>query len=126
MNIETAVLSQNPEDKSVKTVFGWQVVSEERRRSGRQYRTVVTMVRDKDMANYALLNALENKYFSLKNQLIVYKPLEFSTYVLLYLFFILPGLLTTIYKVRSKKRIKEKNRQLQNEMADLLKEAQNV
>ena len=80
------------------------------------------LARDKDMPNYALITALEAKYFSLKKRKMVYKPMDPGFAVAAFLFFIFPFIIYAAVKSSQKKKIASCNAAIQRQMNDVLKE----
>lgn len=104
--------------------FGWQYTQDIR--SGKRHYNV--LARDMDMPNYRLIKALDDKYFALKAQKEVYKPINddpinFLVMFLLLILFVFPLVIYLVYKGKQKARIQEHNDNLERQMNECLKEA---
>lgn len=131
MNIETKEVhlgySDNGErarNLKVYEGFGWKYTQDVRR--GRS--TYNVLARDKDMPNYRLIKALEDKYFTLKNQKKVYtpiydEPVNFLVMFLLLILFVFPLIIYLVFKSNQKAKIRELNERLDKEMEKCLNEA---
>lgn len=81
------------------------------------------MIRDKDSANYQELSKLEKEYLSYKHSIRQYQPMDAVLTIVLYLFFLIPGILYTIYKTKEKNEITSSNNELKIKMEKKVQEA---
>lgn len=123
MNIETKTTRQNYEEY---LNFGWEHTEDAMVRCGKHHRTEHILARDKDMENYRVLEALENKYFKLKEQKQSYNPIDGGICFALFVLFIIPGILYVCYKSKQKEHIYAHNRSLQSQMDVVVKEAKEL
>ena len=123
MQIETKTLSYAFDDY---LKFGWELAETKCTRSGRSTHTSYVLARDKEMAHYAEIAALENKYFHLKSQKKRYQPLNIGWCLLALLVFIVPGVLYITFKTLQKRKIYARNRELQQQMDAVLSDTQKL
>ena len=124
MNIETREVHWwSPEEQKTLTeelkAFGWQYTQDTQH--GRSLYHI--FARDMDMPNYKLIKALDDKYFSLKKQLKVYNKPDFSTYLLLFVLFIIPWVLFFTFKMMQKQAIADYNADIRKQMDSVVAEA---
>ena len=81
------------------------------------------MIRDKDSANYQELSKLEKEYLSYKHSIRQYQPMDAVLTIVLYLFFLIPVILYTIYKTKEKNEITSSNNELKIKMEKKVQEA---
>lgn len=111
--------------------FGWVFVEERHStshyRSGKSSRTRhVThyiLERDTDMPNYVMLKAYQEKYFYLKKSKKYYSGIDLEICVLLFLFFIIPGIIYIAIKNSNKNNVETYNNGVDKQMEYILKEA---
>ncbi len=119
-NIESLTVTKNVD---LYKKFGWEKTQsvQEHVRRGRGHCTVTryVLVRDKDMKNYSTIQQLENKYFKLYNQIKEYQPVNKDTAFLLYLLFIIPGIIYSVSKRNENEKIYNYNNQLKNKMKEI-------
>ena len=85
------------------------------------------LARDKNMRNYRRIAALDEEYFSLKNQKKVYQGrFVFTTFLMFLLFFVIPGFIYVGYKIYRKKEVKRYNEQIQVQLDTILDEARKL
>ncbi len=122
MNLETKEVSEKNHFEMMQ--FGWTIkdVIEKPAHRGRHI-SVFIMTRDKDSANYPKLAKLEQEYLSYKNSIRQYQPMNEVLTIVLYLAFLLPGILYTIYKTKEKSEITSRNNALRAKMAQNVEEA---
>ncbi len=68
------------------------------------------------MENYNVLAVLETKYFYLKDEKKHYEPVDGGCCFILFLLFILPGILYLIIKSKQEERIEKYNYEIQQKM----------
>ena len=131
MNIETKEVhlgwekdSERAKNLKVYESFGWKYTQDAHR--GRT--TYNILARDMDMPNYILIKALDDKYFALKAQKKVYKPVygepeNFLLMFVLLLLFVFPLIIYLLFKSSQKAKIQEHNAKLDREMNQVLNEA---
>lgn len=113
MDIETISI-RGPIDDYL--IFGYQLSDDVRVRHGRIHHTEHILVRDKNMKNYSLIRQLEASYFSLKRQLKTYKEIDKGTCLVLFLLFIIPGILYVVFKKEQKQSIDDYNQKIKAQM----------
>lgn len=120
MNLEVKKMLEKEHEQMIQ--FGWFVkdAMTERSQHGHQ-RLVYIMARDKDREHYDELVKLEQKYRSYKNSLQEYKPMDEGITILLYLLFIIPGVIYTVYKANQKSEVTSHN----NDMIARMKKTDN-
>lgn len=114
--------------------FGWKLVNTKtsthsHSRGPHHYTTKSTsyiLHRDTDMPNYKLIKAYEDKYFYLKNQRKYYKKADPSTAFLLFILFVIPGIIYLSIKSSKKKRINEHNNRISKEIDETLEKAKEL
>lgn len=120
MTIETKEVRQEAYADYLK--FGWQF-SQTTKHRGRAY---AILVRNKDIPHYNEIKHLEDKYMRAKSQLVTYERPDSVEYGLLYLLFIIPGIIFTVYQNAKKKSIEENNASLRKTMRMTLSEVQKL
>ena len=125
MNIETKTVRKDISDY---LKFGWKHTEDTSYRSGKIYGTASVLARDKEMPNYKLIFALENKYFRLKSNIKIYKPINdnWEVAVILFLLLVIPFVVYYIYKGKQKREINENNNRLRIEMHKVLEEVKTL
>lgn len=123
MNIETKTVRNNVEEY---LKFGWKHTEDTRVKQGRTHHTEHILARDKDMENYRLIATLEAKYFNLKSQLKIYKPMDVGASIFAFLCFIIPFVIYAGVKSNQKNNIEAHNANIHNQMDDVLKEVQSL
>ena len=93
------------------TAFGWQATQTASRRSGRSSHTVQIMARETTMPHYNDYRRLEENYETAKGNKKYYNSMEGLTVLLLFLIFIIPGIIYVAYKSNQKANIEEHNHQ---------------
>ncbi len=122
MNLEEKEASEQAHSEMMQ--FGWTIKDVIKKPTHRgRHRMVFIMVRDKDSANYQELSRLENEYLSYKHSIRQYQPMDEILTIVLYLFFLIPGILYTIYKCKQKGEITSCNNALHAKMEKKVKEA---
>ncbi len=122
MNLETKEATEQEHSEMMQ--FGWTIKDVEKRaRSRGRHRLVFIMIRDKDRANYQELSKLEKEYLSYKHSIRQYQPMDEILTIVLYLFFLIPGILYTIYKTKEKREITSSNNALKIKMEKKVQEA---
>ncbi len=106
--------------------FGWQPTQETTKRQGRIKRSYQIMARETSMPNYNEYRKLEYDYECTKRNLKAYKKMNFSTALLLFLIFIIPGVIYIIVKTRQKNSIDENNQQCYSRMQKAVSAARNI
>ena len=81
------------------------------------------LARDKDMPNYELILALENKYFATKNKIVTYEPANPFIIIILFVIGLLPGVLYLLFKSNEKNEYDSYNSKLKKEMESIAQEA---
>ena len=124
MNIETKVVRKDTYDYAK---FGWKQTGTTKS-GGRARHIEYVLARDKDMPNYRLIVALENKYFTLKSQLKTYSGIDAGTALLCFLLFVIPLFVYLGIKAHEKNEVDDNNRKIiakmkgiENEVAPLLR-----
>ena len=127
MNLETKIVDKNVD---LYKNFGWQLTDtkEERVRHGRIHRTEkkYILVREKNMKNYNIITQLESKYFKLNSQKQVYEPMKPVFVFLLFVCFIVPGIVYVAYKDQQHNKIYQYNKQLEEQKKKIVKQAQSL
>ncbi len=118
MNIETKIVRKDVPDYAK---FGWKQTGTTKS-GGRARHTEYVLSRDKDMPNYRLILALENKYFSLKSQLKTYSEVDIGTAIVLFLLFVLPFVIYIGFKMHQKWEVDANNSTILSKMKDVEKE----
>lgn len=122
MTIETKEVSESLCEEYC--YFGWQF-SQTVRRGGRgTHRNRAILVRNEDMLHYDEIRRLETEYMSLRSELKEYTRPDFSTYAVLFLLFIIPGILFSVYQSKKKSRIEEQNEEIKGKMDDIRRKAE--
>lgn len=80
------------------TAFGWQQTQTVSERHGRSTHHYCILARETSMEHYDDLRKLENEYEAAKSQIKSYRSMEISTVLLLFLLFIVPGIIYVNYK----------------------------
>lgn len=111
MTIETKEVRQGEYPDYLK--FGWQFSQTTKHRG----RTCAILIRNTDMPHYQEIKVCENKYMTAKSQLLTYERPDSVEYGLLYLLFIIPGIIFTMYQNAKKKDIEEHNARLRKTMS---------
>ena len=119
MNVETKTVGCEVEEY---LKFGWKHTEDTRVRVGRSSHTRHILARDKDMPNYRLIAALENKYFTLKSQKKYYNSIDPLWCLVAFLVFIVPGIIYVVVKHNQKKNIEAHNYAIQRQMDAVLAE----
>ena len=125
MNIETKeqhYFDEKAKNRQIALMakFGWQYTQDVKRSRGSHY---AVFARDKDMPNYRLIAALDDKYFSLERRKKTYSPITDSPEnFLLILLLVIPFLLYLAYKTAQKKRIRSHNAAIESQQEAILKE----
>jgi len=125
MNIETKTVRGDISDY---LRFAWKHTEDTSYSSGRIHGTASVLARDKEMPNYKLISALEDKYFHLKSNIKIYKPISdnWELAVILFLLLVMPFAIYCIYKGKQKRKINENNNHLQIEMEKVLEEVKSL
>lgn len=127
MNLETMIVEKNVD---LYKNFGWELTEtkNERVRRGRIHKNITKYVlaRNKDIKNYSTIKQLESKYFKLYDQKQVYKPMESGVVFLLFVCFIVPGIIYVCYKENQHNKIYQYNRKLEEQMRTIVKQAQSL
>ncbi len=127
MNLETKIVDGNVD---LYKNFGWQLTDtkEERVRHGRIHRTEkkYILVREKNMKNYAIITQLESKYFKLNSQKQVYEPMQPVFVFLLFVCFIVPGIVYVAYKDQQHNKIYQYNKQLDEQKKKIVQQVQSL
>lgn len=124
MTIETKEVSESVYQEYC--YFGWQF-SQMVRGGGRgAHRTHAILVQNKDMLHYDEMQKLETEYMNLRSKLKKYERPDFSTYVILFLLFILPGILFAVYQSGKKSRIEEHNEEIEGKMDAIRRKAETL
>ncbi len=84
------------------------------------------MTRETSMEHYDDLRKLENEYEAAKSQIKSYRSMETSTVLLLFLLFIVPGIIYVNYKKCQKMDIDKNNLDCKNKMLQVLAEAKEI
>lgn len=85
------------------------------------------LARDKNMRNYRRIASLDEEYFSLKNQKKVYQGrFVFTTFLMFLIFFVVPGIIYVVYKIRRKKEVNKYNENIQTQLDSILDEARKL
>ncbi len=122
MNLETKEATEQEHSEMMQ--FGWIIKDVEKKaRSRGRHRLVFIMIRNKDSANYQELSKLEKEYLSYKHSIRQYQPMDAVLTIVLYLFFLIPGILYTIYKTKEKNEITSSNNALKIKMEKKVQEA---
>ncbi len=107
--------------------FGWKIKDVYSKKVGRSCRrTIIVVERDLNQPNHSELVALQEKYMNLKVQLRTYIEMDELLTILLYLLFLIPGILYTIYKANQKKEIRTNNYLLHQQMEKLKAKAKEI
>ncbi len=96
------------EEMEVLKYFGWQATRSEKR-GGRIKHTYVIYARETNIANYADLVKYEIAYDKAKSEIKEEPIIEYSTFLLLLVLFIFPGVLYMVNMKRSIKNVRENN-----------------
>ncbi len=123
MNIETKTVRGDVKEY---TYFGWEHTEDARVGSGRHGHTEHVLARDKDMANYSLIKALESKYFALKSTKKTYTPMDGGLCLILFLMLILPGVIYVAFKLHQSSQIEEYNSSIDIKMSEILSEVKKL
>ena len=128
-NIETRNINlthmdhNNPTSYAELQAFGWEQVDI----AVVGFSEYAVLARDKNMRNYRRIAALDEEYFSLKNQKKVYQGrFVFTTFLMFLLFFVIPGFIYVGYKIYRKKEVKRYNEQIQVQLDTILDEARKL
>lgn len=124
MALETKDLYYGSADKKTEQIalmkkFGWEY-TEDRRYGRSGYHAVYA--RDKDMPNYRLVAALEEKYFRLDGQKKYYQPADPWICILLFVLFIIPLVFYLWFKSDQKQKYADFNAGLERQKNEILKE----
>lgn len=103
--------------------FGWQFSQTVKRGGHGTHRNRAILVRNKDMLHYDEIRKLETEYMNLRSKLKQYERPDFSTYAILFLLFIVPGILFSVYQSNKKSRIEERNEEIEGKMDAIRREA---
>lgn len=122
MNLEVKKMQEKEHSQMMQ--FGWALKDVIKENRGGHIRLTYIMTRDKDREHYDELVKLEQKYRTYKNSLKPYKPMDEGVTIILYLLFILPGVIYTIYKSKEKDEISAWNESLVAKMNKVVKEAE--
>lgn len=120
MNIETKTVIGETIDFSY---FGWQHTEDTTVKVGKHRSQAHVLARDKDMPNYRLISTYEKKYFELKNKKEKYEPIDGLFGFILFILGVVPFVIYALFKSSQKKRIKNKNDRLQQQMDYFAREA---
>ncbi len=125
MNLETKKMTE--EEHTHMMQFGWTIkdVYKESKGHGR-YRLNYLMARDKDREHYDELVKLEREYRTYKNSLMTYKPMDEGVTVILYLCFLIPGIIYTVIKAKQKSEVMSHNDNLKARMKKVSIQAQKL
>lgn len=105
------------------TAFGWQKTEVIQERHGRSTYDYQILAREKDMPNYEKLSSLEKRYELAKSNLRTYSGIDFLTALLLFLLFIVPGVIYVVYKNTKKEEIETNNYKCEQTMKAAVKDA---
>lgn len=123
MNAEKVEIKES--EKEDYLPFGWKIIDVYSKRVSRLgRRTIIVLERDKDQKNYQELASLQNKYKNLQGQIETYQEMDELVTILLYLLFIIPGILYTVYKTNQKKEIITNNYIVRSQMDGIKKKAE--
>ena len=101
--------------------FGWEYTEDVRKRGGKGHHYNASVLsRDTSMPHYFEIVRLENEYFYLKGQLREYNPASPLVAIILFLLFIIPGIIYLAVKSNQKTRIAIHNSHIKRKMNDIL------
>ena len=115
--------SYNVEDLKA---FGWQETQTEKRRSGPIRHTYYIMARETTMPHYHEYRKYEIEYESARQQMRPSESVDFCTAFILFLLFILPGIIYVYVKKKKIKEIEDHNQQCRIRMRNAVRNAQNI
>lgn len=109
-----------------KLTFGWSIIKGEAKRplSIKYYNLVFQ--RKKDIPYHDRMVELEKMYFDNEAKREYYYKGDFLNYAALYLLLIIPGIIYTLIKAHSKKKINENNAEVDKNQGIYLSEAQSI
>ena len=96
--------------------FGWEKTEKVSTGYGRNHSAHYVLVRDTEMADYEKICNLEKKYETAKHNMKCYDYLEPEIIVLLFILFIIPGIIYVCYTLENKRKIELNNYWCQEEM----------
>lgn len=120
MRIETKIVEKNMEDYKK---FGWEFAEETSVKHGRAHHKGYILTRDMDRPHYREILILETRYFNLKDKLETYEKPDGLAYFVLFLLFLVPGIIFATYQSRKESKIEDWNNKVKNQMYKVEMEA---
>jgi hypothetical protein len=117
------VIEISPEEKEIYETFGFRWLEEKTVHRGRTHHLKLVMVLDTNNPHSHELKALAEHYDAYNQKRKYYEEMEFTTILLLFLLFIIPGILYIVYKLNQKKRFAEYNAEIEIQKGKLLEKA---
>lgn len=109
-----------------KETFGWTLKGNKKKHPRKAKTYKLTFTREKDIPYYDRINELEKNYFDEENNRKMFYQTDALNYILLYLLGLIPGLIYTIVKAKSHKKIKRHNEEIDNAQQAYLNEAKSI